>query len=85
MAIRLRVTDGAVVALCAARSIPKPGDLYLDDTQHYALSQKFWLDYGAEATGLPTCEPEIAALIAREESNNANRDEWDRAFGPEAA
>lgn len=48
MAIRLRVVDGQLVALCAARSVPQEGDTYLDDGQHYALAEKFWLDYADE-------------------------------------
>ena len=46
MAIRVRrVSDGCLVALCAAKSKPQGGDIYLDDEVHYALSQKFWRDY----------------------------------------
>lgn len=46
MAIRVRrMDDGWLVALCAARSEEKEGDLYLDDEVHYALAQKFWRDY----------------------------------------
>ncbi|MES2359997.1 MAG: hypothetical protein V4529_16780 [Gemmatimonadota bacterium] len=77
MSIRLRVVDGVLVALCAARSVEKPGDVYLDDGQHYALAEKFWNDYpqcgiAPDATSL--------SLIEREESNNPNREEWDRTF-----
>jgi hypothetical protein len=32
MAIRLRTVDGVRVALCAVESDPKPGDVYLDDS-----------------------------------------------------
>jgi hypothetical protein len=81
MSIRLRVVDGTLIALCAARSVPKLGDVYLDDGQHYALSEKFWRDYADEVAGLPQCAPDIAAVVEREESNNPNRDEWDRTFG----
>ena len=46
MAIRVRRMDaGCLVALCAAKSDEKEGDIYLDDEAHYALSQKFWRDY----------------------------------------
>lgn len=46
MAIRVRrMPDGWLVALCAAKSKEKEGDLYLDDEIHYALSQKYWRDY----------------------------------------
>lgn len=81
MAIRLRETEIGLVALCAARSVEQPGDVYLDDGQHYALAEKFWRDYREEAPTLPDVRPEVAAVIEREESNNANRAEWDRTFG----
>jgi hypothetical protein len=38
MAIRIRSVNGETVALCAARSIEKDGDIYLDDGQHHSLS-----------------------------------------------
>lgn len=77
MAIRLRRVDGTLIALCAARSVPKPGDLYLDDEQHLALAQKFWLDY--PDAGIPV-EKDVEVLTEREESNNPNRTEWDRMY-----
>lgn len=45
MAIRLRTVDGVRVALCAAETDPKPGDVYLDDGEHYALAAKFADDW----------------------------------------
>lgn len=45
MAIRLRMVDGHWVALCAAETKPEPGDLYLDDGMHEALSNKFHADF----------------------------------------
>jgi len=45
MAIRLRTVNGVKVALCAAKTFPEPGDIYLDDGWHYTLSQKYWRDY----------------------------------------
>lgn len=48
MSIRLRVVDGLMVALCAAETDPLPGDLYLDDAQHYALAAKFAHDWQGE-------------------------------------
>jgi len=41
MAIRLRRVSGCWVALCAAETDPKDDDVYLDDSQHYAISCKF--------------------------------------------
>ncbi len=78
MAIRLRKTPVGLVALCAARSVAKAGDIYLDDVQHYALTEKFWLDY-------PECgitpSSEISSVIEQEESNNPNRTWWDTQYG----
>lgn len=45
MAIRLRKVDGALIALCAAETDDRVGDLYLDDGMHYALAAKFALDW----------------------------------------
>lgn len=81
MAIRLRTTNGWLVALCAARSVEKPGDVYLDDAQHSALADKFAEDFGTEGFDTRSLDPKAAALRAAEESNNPNRTEWDRAFG----
>ncbi len=82
MAIRLRNVGGTLVALCAARSVPKPGDLYLDDAAHHALAVKFDMDF-ASTYGHTPCHADApeAALAEQEESNNANREEWDRTFG----
>ena len=48
MAIRIRRVDGYTIALCAAETKPKEGDLYLDDGVHHALSTKFGLDWQEE-------------------------------------
>ena len=45
MAMRLRTVNGVHVALCAAKSRPVQGDVYIDDAFHYAISQKYWRDY----------------------------------------
>lgn len=82
MAIRLRLIEGqGWVALCAARSMPLPGDVYLDDGQHAALSNKFSRDYNSMFdTDLPGVYDD-AALVEREESNNPNRTAWDATYG----
>lgn len=79
MSIRLRTVDGIRVALCAARSMPKPGDLNLDDADHAALNIKFRADHASE-DGLPiyACREQI--LSEMEESGNQNREWWDRQF-----
>lgn len=44
MAIRLRTVNGIRIALCAAETDKLPGDIYLDDNDHYALAAKFARD-----------------------------------------
>ena len=48
MAIRIRVVNGCTIAICAAESQTKEGDIYLDDSAHHALSTKFGLDWKSE-------------------------------------
>ena len=48
MAIRLRNIKGTWVAICAAKSRPEIGDVYLDDGMHHALTTKFGLDFHSE-------------------------------------
>ena len=47
MAIRIRKIKGLTVALCAAKTIAKNGDIYLDDSVHEALSTKFGVDFAS--------------------------------------
>lgn len=82
MSIRIRTVNGVIVALCAARSIEKPGDVYLDDAHHQALAEKFREDFTSEgAIGCAPCYPDEAVVRAQEESNNPNREWWDRIYG----
>lgn len=74
MAIRLRTVDGIRVALCAARSMPKAGDVYLDDADHYALMIKF----GHEWDRFPDARE--VPIMEREESDNPNRAWWDARY-----
>ena len=77
MAIRLRTINGEMIALCAAKSVPKEGDIYFDDNAHYALMIKFGRDF-AESDGVEYRHPayEYHHLIDAEEDNNSNRDLW---------
>ena len=77
MSIRLRRVNGTLVALCAAQSVPKEGDIYLDDEAHGALNIKFRRDHATE-DDLPLPYPEIIdhQLIDQEESDNVNKDWW---------
>ena len=84
MAIRLRMIEGQLVALCAARSVPEDGDIYLDDAAHGALSTKFALDFNSMFdTDLPF-EASHVPLIDEAESNNPNRAWWDATYGESA-
>lgn len=53
MAIRIRSVNGVRVALCAVESDPKPGDVYLDDGDHYALAAKFRRDWYGQTNDFP--------------------------------
>lgn len=48
MAIRLRTVGGVRVAMCAVETDEMPGDVYLDDGDHYALAAKFRRDWHGE-------------------------------------
>ena len=48
MAIRIREVNRTTIALCAAKTRAKEGDIYLDDSIHHALSTKFGVDWVEE-------------------------------------
>lgn len=82
MAIRIRKVDGILIAICAARSIPKEEDIYLGDDVHHALTNKFAEDFNSEGwEGLIPMEEIESNLRAIEESNNINREWWDKTYG----
>ena len=66
MAIRLRTVqmrDGPIrVALCAAETDHEPGDIYLDDGDHYAPAAKFRLDWQDNPDVWPAYPSEWAAM-----------------------
>lgn len=62
MSIRIRIVDGYMVALCAAKTKPKKGDIYLDDNIHHALSTKFAIDWNEKWT-----DPILKKLTKQEE------------------
>ena len=80
--MRLRLIGETWIAICAARSVPKDGDLYIDDGQHHAVIAKAHRDehsmFGTELT----YKHEHEELVEIEESNNPNREWWDRTYGP---
>lgn len=70
MAIRIRNLDGELVALCAAKTKAKAGDIYLDDNVHHALTTKFGLDFESEGfMSNPPVDEILAALTLQEELN----------------
>ena len=48
MSIRIREINGHTVALCAAKTKEKKGDIYLNDRAHHALMVKFTVDLDSE-------------------------------------
>lgn len=62
MAIRIRIVNGHMVALCAAKTESKKGDVYLDDNIHHALSTKFAMDWNES-----WAEPLLIKLTKQEE------------------
>jgi hypothetical protein len=68
------------VALCAARSVEKPGDIYLDDAAHHALNNKFSIDFNNEGVWPRSVYESEAELIEQEETNNPAREEWERVY-----
>jgi|GEM_PF-1947304 len=48
MAIRIRKIENRIVALCAAETDEKAGDIYLDDNIHHALAAKFSSDWNMD-------------------------------------
>ena len=79
MAIRLRHVNGRLIAICAARSVEKLGDVYLDDGAHHALNNKFSEDFNSEGV-FPRAVVD-SELRDQEESNNPAREWWDRTYG----
>lgn len=56
MAIRIRVSAGMTIALCAVEADAMPGDIYLDDAAHGALTAKFEQDFISMGF-MPASEP----------------------------
>lgn len=48
MSIRIREIQEQTVALCAAKTRAKKGDIYLNDCAHHALMVKFTVDLDSE-------------------------------------
>ncbi len=68
MAIRIRVINEYTVALCAAKTSAKVGDIYLDDSIHHALTTKFGVDWVSEGClEKDRADPEIKRLMIEAE------------------
>jgi hypothetical protein len=61
------MVNGQCVAVCAASSAAKAGDLYLDDMMHGALSTKFALDFNSMFDVRLPVDQEIVKLMEVEE------------------
>jgi hypothetical protein len=82
LAIRIREVEGARVAINAAKSVEKEGDIYLDDGVHEVLSRKFGRDFKAMyGFDLIDGDETELRLVEQEESNNPNRTWWDETYG----
>lgn len=73
MSIRIRTVDGVLVALCAARTVEEPGDVYLDDNQHHALAEKFAADFQSEGFNTHPYDDRAALIRVAEEAPHAGR------------
>jgi hypothetical protein len=72
MSIRLRTVNGTRVALCAYETDKEPGDLYLDDADHYALAAKFRRDWQGQKNNFAYPE-EWAAMDTQKLRDAATR------------
>ena len=70
MAIRIREIEGHTVALCAAKTKAKEGDIYLDDGAHHALSTKFGVDWVSEGRFTEDLADDIIKDLMLKEEND---------------
>ena len=72
MAIRIRVINNITIALCAAKTEHKDGDIYLDDNIHHALSTKFGLDWYSEGLIEKQLADEVLIDLMIKEGDNVS-------------
>jgi hypothetical protein len=60
--------------------VEKPGDVYLDDSQHHALAEKFAADFQSEGYNTHPFYEAETVIREQEESNNPNREWWDSVY-----
>ena len=65
MAVRIRIVDGKMIALCAAEHQAQEGDIYLDDVQDHALRKKYLEDYREEGLIVGEKEEEVNGRMVR--------------------
>ena len=78
MAIRLRIVNEEMVALCAAKTFAQEDDIYLDDNVHYALACKFARDHLTHRVDWN--DPIIDALAKSQETWEPDMDAFAEAF-----
>ena len=54
--MRIRMIKGKTVALCAAKTEARSGDLYIDDVMDHAIRRKLQADFIREGLPLPIRE-----------------------------
>lgn len=68
MAIRIRKFKGHTIAVCAAKTKARKGDIYLDDNAHHALTNKFaWDWYRMGFVGKNLTDKGMIELMVKEE------------------
>ena len=73
MAIRIRVINGSTIAICAAKSEEKEGDVYLNDGVHHALTTKFGIDFMLEGfINEHFSDNEVLSLMKQQQSGLEN-------------
>lgn len=72
MSIRIREIEGETVALCAAKTKEKIGDIYLNDCAHHALMVKFTADLDSEGwlKENSLIDEKVKELMLKEETKN---------------
>jgi hypothetical protein len=85
VSIRLRTVRGVRVALCAVESDPLPGDVYLDDGDHYALAAKFRRDWKGQVNDVEY--PEEWAAMDTQKLRDAEEElkKWQATLEPGGA
>jgi hypothetical protein len=80
MAIRIRKVKGKTIALCAAETFPKEGDVYLDDNIHHALSTKFGLDWKSMGFLEDSLADEDLVKLMEQEAEEASKYDYNEQY-----